>query len=323
MSRLNLLLVGFIYLLIISCNNNKQDKNSTITEVNDNQKNSTKKEINVIVQNDLYKIVSIWTNYFSKKHTDIKLIIQNGNSFLDQNDNYNTVLITTANIKNNNLWHTKIAKDIVVPIINSDNPYIQKIALYGIKPDKLYSLLYKGDITLWSDLLDAKKSKEPVAIYRLSDYASLTQAFNNYFKETNLVMKGKILNDENEILLAVKNNQLALSFCSFNLAYLTGNKYRTQDIYILPIDQNANGILDDKELIYDEKSILMNAYKKGDYPSELTKYVYLYVKQQQLNNQSVITFIKWILSEGQNYVEQQGLLPMDIKETRKIIESLD
>ncbi len=303
-------IIASIFLLIISCNSNNNK-----TEKIDLQKESVDKTqknyVNISASDDSYELVMYWAKYFKQKYPDVILNIQKSDTFIDNNNN---IIITTNYPENyDKLWHINIAKDIIIPIINSNNPFIQKLVFQGIKPEELYSLLFTGNISTWDALVDSKKGKNPVIIYRQNDMSGATTVLRKFLHAENDNMLGKILNNDAEIVASVKSNIFGLGFCSFNLAYTSNGKYKTSDIYVLPFDINSNGIADDDELVFDRRDILLDAYKKGKYPVELTRFTRVFMKSKP-ENEATLNFIYWLLGEGQNYLEQFGLITLSIEE---------
>lgn len=312
--------VGFLLFIFYfsACNETNRNKELNEELILDNL---TKASINISVSEDLLKISEIWAKNYKLKNTNVNINLINSNTF---DNNESDLLFITTTLPNNNeqYFKIKIAKDIIVPIFNDDNPHIQKLVYEGVKPEELLKLLFTDNIIYWSQLVESQKGEEPIIIYRHDDYSGATVAIKKYLKVIDKKMKGKVLNNDFEIIANVRNNTFGFGFCSYNNAFTSTGKFRMQEIYILPIDRNSNGIVDDDEHIFDRKDILLKAFINGNYPEELVRNTYV-VLNSESKTTIHINFINWLLSEGQNYLEQFGLIPLlpnELKEEKQKIK---
>lgn len=306
-------IVFILFMILISACN--QPDNSKKEKVALADGKATESIIKLYVSDDMFSLAEVWIKNFKLKNSNCKIDLIKSDTF--NINEPNSLLVTNSySDEYENINKIKIAKDIIVTIFNDNNPYIQKLVFQGVKPSELNELLFIGNINSWAKLVESQTGKEPIIIYRHNDNSGVVKAFKSYLKVNDKKMKGKILNNDNEIIENVKNNIMGLGFCSFNKAYTTSGNFRTQGIYILPIDKNSNGIVDDDEHIFDRKDILINAYKNGNYIDELTRNTYVFYNQHTKDKTALI-FINWLLSEGQNYIEQFNLIPLSDKEMKE------
>jgi glycine cleavage system H lipoate-binding protein len=78
-----------------------------------------------------------------------------------------------------------------------------------------------------------------------------------------------------------------------------------ENIKLLPIDKNGNGKIDYMEKIYDDLNVFARGVWIGKYPKALYRDVY-YVSSAQPENKTEIAFLKWILTDGQQYLYLNG-----------------
>jgi len=78
---------------------------------------------------------------------------------------------------------------------------------------------------------------------------------------------------------------------------------------VLPIDINGNGIIDDREFFYHHKDSIIKAIDDGRYPSPPARDLYL-VTQNKPTNPIIIAFLKWIITDGQKYVSENGYVKL-------------
>lgn len=74
---------------------------------------------------------------------------------------------------------------------------------------------------------------------------------------------------------------------------------------IIPIDLNNNGVIDPDENFYDNLDDICAAIGNEQYPSPPARDLYL-ISKGEPKNPIVIEFLKWILTEGQQYVNDAG-----------------
>jgi phosphate transport system substrate-binding protein len=89
---------------------------------------------------------------------------------------------------------------------------------------------------------------------------------------------------------------------------------------VAPLDANNNGQADSQEL-YDSKDQAVQAVATGAYPSPPARDLNLVTLGQP--SRLVNTFIKWILTDGQKYVDEVGYIPLTQEQLSKELEKLD
>ena len=77
---------------------------------------------------------------------------------------------------------------------------------------------------------------------------------------------------------------------------------------IVPLDLNENGKIDRDENFYESREGLLHAIDTGKYPSPPARELNIVAK----NTFSGISrdFIQWILTDGQQYVQNNGYIPL-------------
>jgi phosphate transport system substrate-binding protein len=86
---------------------------------------------------------------------------------------------------------------------------------------------------------------------------------------------------------------------------------------VLPIDLNGNGRIDSDESFYSTLDSIMGAIRDGIYPSPPARDLYL-ISKGAPEKKAVREFLEWILTEGQQYVNQAGYV--QLKEQQIITE---
>jgi phosphate transport system substrate-binding protein len=88
---------------------------------------------------------------------------------------------------------------------------------------------------------------------------------------------------------------------------------------VIPVDLNKNGKIDDDENFYTSMDDLMAAIASGKYPSPPARELFFVLKESPKKNKALTDFIKWVLTDGQKYVNEAGYiaLPKEKLETEK------
>jgi phosphate transport system substrate-binding protein len=86
---------------------------------------------------------------------------------------------------------------------------------------------------------------------------------------------------------------------------------------VVPIDLNNNGKIESDENFYDSMNDIMAAIASGKYPSPPARELYFVCKGSPDNNKVLSSFIKWVLSDGQKFVNEAGYISLT-KETIEV-----
>jgi phosphate transport system substrate-binding protein len=78
----------------------------------------------------------------------------------------------------------------------------------------------------------------------------------------------------------------------------------------VPVDLNNNGKIDSDEDFYTSMNDLIAAIASGKYPSPPARELYFVMKGNPKNNKVVTDFIRWVLSDGQKYINEAGYITL-------------
>ena len=104
---------------------------------------------------------------------------------------------------------------------------------------------------------------------------------------------------------AVKNDTYSLGFNNVIYVYDLKTRKCYDKMEVVPIDLNGDGVINADEDFYATIDDVTVATKSGKYPSPPARDLY-FVSKGKPTNQVVIEFLKWILVDGQKYVEEAG-----------------
>jgi len=106
---------------------------------------------------------------------------------------------------------------------------------------------------------------------------------------------------------AVRADPLGIGFNNLNYAYDASTGVPVAGLQVVPIDVNENGQVDPEEDL-STKSRAIEAIITGVYPSPPARDLYLMTKDSFRSPTE--EFVRWILTDGQQYVEEVGYIKL-------------
>ena len=79
---------------------------------------------------------------------------------------------------------------------------------------------------------------------------------------------------------------------------------------MVPVDLNNNGKIDSDEDFYTSMNDLIAAIASGKYPSPPSRELYFVMKGNPTNNKVLTEFIRWVLTDGQKFVNESGYIAL-------------
>ena len=148
-----------------------------------------------------------------------------------------------------------------------------------------------------------------VNVYTRSDACGAAQTWaeylGNYSQED---LNGTGVYGDPGLAEAVKKDPLGIGYNNLNYAFDMNTGEVVSGLRVIPIDINENGRLDADENFYANKAKLMEAIGAGRYPSPPARELNLVTKKEFTGLSK--EFVQWILTDGQQYVEEVGYIPL-------------
>jgi phosphate transport system substrate-binding protein len=260
----------------------------------------------------LYPITVKWADEFRKLHPNVKFNISAGGAGKGITDALSGLVdiglasrdIYPAEVKKG-AYTIYVTKDAVVPTFNTANPDAAALVAKGVKKNQFADIFVTGNIKDWKQL--AGNTSVPIHIYTRSDAAGAAETWAKYFDKKQEDLLGVAVYGDPGLAEAVKRDPTAIGFN--NLAYLYDLKTRKQvaGVHALPIDVNGNGKIDADENFYGTIDELTAAIATGKYPSPPGRNLGFLFKGKP-KRKEVIEFIKYVLTDGQKFVEPNGYI---------------
>jgi phosphate transport system substrate-binding protein len=215
-----------------------------------------------------------------------------------------------------------VVKDAVFPTVSANNPAAREIfTKTGIRKDVFIDLWVHGKSITWGEIAGGKPSLGKVQVYTRSDSCGAAETWAAYLGGKNQEdLKGVGVYGDPGVADAVKKDSFAIGFNNLNYAYDSKTGVPVAGLQVPPVDVNENGKIDpDEDLSTKEKAI--KAVMSGVYPSPPARALYIITKEQFKGPAG--TFAKWILTDGQKYVEEVGYIRLPDAQIKEMLKRLE
>jgi phosphate transport system substrate-binding protein len=304
--RNNLLFILCFALLVSSCGN-------------ENNNNSDDKElegrITISGAFALYPLVVKWGEEFQKLHPKVKVDVNAGGAgkgIADAlHDNVNLGMVSRE-VRQEEIsagaWGVTVARDAVLPTVNSKNPFLAELVSKGLTKEKFYKIWVTEEIKTWGEAL-GNGSKELIRKYKRSDASGAGETWAKFLDKNPDDLKGIGVLGDPGVAYAVIKDQNAIAFNNIAYVYDLKTQHFIEGLAVVPIDLNGNGKIDSIENFYNKRADLIKAIAHNKYPSPPGRDLY-FISNGPPKDKLVLEFFKWILTDGQKFVPEMGYLKL-------------
>jgi phosphate transport system substrate-binding protein len=263
----------------------------------------------------LYPMMTVWAEEFTKVHPDVQFDVQGGGAGKGMTDTIAGAVdigMISRSIKPEEeaqgIFWVSVTKDAVFPIISVENPVVEKIMAKGITQEVFNKIYITGEITTWGQVVGDPAITDEIHVFTRSDAAGAAEQWAKYAGgKAQEDLLGIGVNGEPSMVDTVIKDPLGIGYGNLNSIFDLSNGSLVPGILIPPLDINANGQADVEET-YSSKEDAFGAVADGTYPSPPARFENLATlgKPEGL----VLKFIEWILTDGQQYLEAAGYVPL-------------
>ncbi|MCF8368624.1 MAG: hypothetical protein K9G76_06245 [Bacteroidales bacterium] len=311
-------LLVLIALILISSGNTDINRARAGTNPQDNS-------INILSTPDLYDLTNKLSDEYCKTHPDFNVqVIQvsekqipeifsagNGIGFISKK--------YIQGIKPETLWHLLIGREVIVPVINENNPFASQLDEKGVIPEDFNKLFTYPDKKSWGTLLK-NNEKSLVHFYTVND-PSVKAAMAEFLKIEEQSLKGISLDNIPSMISAIQNDPLAIGFCRITDIVNGQDQSLISNIKLLPIDKNGNGTIDYFEDIYDDLLTFLRGVWIGKFPNSLARNIYS-ISATKPTHINEVNFLKWVLTDGQYLMQSNGISELAYGERQLKLDKL-
>lgn len=263
----------------------------------------------------LYPMMTVWAEEFTKLHPDVQFDVQGGGAGKGMTDTIAGAVdigMISRSIKDEEtaqgIFWVSVTKDAVFPIISTENPVAEQILARGISQETFAKIYITGEITTWGEVVGNPAITDEIHVFTRSDASGAAEQWAKFGGgKAQEDLKGIGVNGEPAILDTVIKDPLSIGYGNLNSIFDLSSGDLVPGIVIPPIDVNANGQADSGET-FNVKEDAFGAVTNGTYPSPPARFENLATlgKPEGLT----LAFIEWILTDGQQYLESAGFVPL-------------
>jgi len=276
----------------------------------------------------LYPMVVKWAEEFGKIHPKVKIDVAAGGAGKGMADCLAEVVdigmvsrdIYPAEIEKG-AWWVSVTKDAVVPTVNRNNPVLKELVSKGVKKEVLIDIWITEKIKKWGQVIDSETT-DSIHVYTRSDACGAAKTWAKFLGKNQEDLLGIGVYGDPGLAEAVKKDVLGIGFNNINYAYDYKTKSEVEQIKVLPIDLNGNGVIDNDEDFYNSRDEIVEAIAMGKYPSPPARPLHL-VSQGRPKSKVVLEFIKWILTDGQKHIPESGYINLTEKKIAEELKKLE
>jgi len=293
----------FIGILLLLCSNGSGNNNTAI--IGDYPVNS----LRISCTPDLADLMETWIREYGKVNPEVHIelvtftgsqnnVFPNGGAdlFFISNENH-------AALPDDSVWTMVVGREAIVPIVNSKNPFLNKINHQGVSSEALAQLFIDPMKPTWGVLL-GNGQETPVHYYMINS-ETIKSHVAAFLAMDQSAMKGIPVKNGKEMISAIQKDPYGIGFCEMVDVLDLGNQCIADNIRLLPIDKNKNGIIDYFENIYSDVNVFMRGVWIGKYPKTLCRAIYS-IAPGQTPNKNKIAFLTWVLNDGQRFLNPIG-----------------
>lgn len=263
----------------------------------------------------LYPMMTVWADEFKKIHPDVEFDVQAGGAGKGMTDALAGAVdigMVSRSIKPEEeakgAYWVSVTKDAVFPVISAQNPVLADLVTKGISQEAFKKIFITGEIKTWGQVIGKPEITEEIHVYTRSDSAGapdMWAQFSGGKAQTDLLGIG--VNGEPALVDTVAKDPLGIGYSNLNSVFDMTSGNVVQGAIVPPIDINGNGQADADEY-YKSKKDAVNAVSSGKYPSPPARFENLVTKGKPSGLAQA--FIEWILTDGQQYLDQAGYVQL-------------
>lgn len=278
----------------------------------------------------LYPMMLVWADEYEQTY-DVTIEVSGGGAGKGMSDVINDqvdIAMCSRPIKEEEIaqgvFYIAVTKDAVVATINKDNPVLDEIYQQGLSKEDLRKIFMKK-VTHWGDTVNKSLEDDKIVVLGRADASGAAKVWASFlgnYTQSDLQDKANA-NYDGDMNLAngIKQEKNAIGFNNLNYAYNMETGIFAEGIRPVPLDLNGNDILDTEEDFYADRDKLVENVSLGNYPSPPSRKEYLVSKGPFKGKTK--DFVRWILTDGQAFVQENGYVQLSDETLEKEMEYLE
>ena len=263
----------------------------------------------------LYPMMVKWAEEYQKIHPEVRIDVSAGGAGKGMADALGGLVdigmvsreIFPEEIEKGAFWVSAV-KDAVVPTVNENNPVLEDLLIKGMKKQTFVDIWITRSITTWGEVVGRPEATDDIHVYTRSDACGAAKTWAKYIGYTQEDLLGIAVYGDPGLAEAVSEDPLGIGYNNINYAYDLETEQPVEGVVVIPLDLNDNGQVDDEEDFYNTRAEIVEAIATGAYPSPPTRDLHLVTKDKFTGVTK--EFVKWILTDGQQYVSETGYIQL-------------
>jgi phosphate transport system substrate-binding protein len=261
----------------------------------------------------LYPMMVTWAEEFQAIHPKVRLDVSAGGAGKGMADALAGIVdmgMISREIRPEEIgqgaYFVPVVKDAVFPTMNEANPAGAALAKKGLQRQTFVDLFIDGQALTWGEI-SGSDSSDAVNVYTRSDACGAAETWASYLGGDQEDLKDIAVYGDPGLAEAVRADPLGMGYNNLNYAYDMSTGLPVVGLVVIPIDVNENGEVDPEEDL-STKDKALDAVMAGVYPSPPARDLYL-VTQTEFKGLTA-EFVRWILTDGQQYIGDVGYISL-------------
>jgi ABC-type phosphate transport system substrate-binding protein len=254
-----------------------------------------------------------WIAEYTAANPSVQFIIADKNAKQDEVD----INLVISDFAKDDLqakpFSLAVGRYVVLPFAGTKNTLLDELQKKKLNERRLKELFFEKDVFA-EDYDPEDKDKYHATVYSVNHPASISSVFADHFDNNLSGLKGKkIAGDDIYLINAVQKDNTGVSFNYLNYLYDVNSRQLKSNIALLPLDlkKEYSDILSEDNL---DKTIALLESKTIDIiPIE----EFAFTCSNNKLTPAIQQFLIWVLSDGQTYNHQYGLLQLDEKKAKQ------
>jgi len=267
----------------------------------------------------LYPMMTVWADEFTKLHPDVQFDVQGGGAGKGMTDTIAGAVdigMISRSIKDEEtaqgIFWVSVTKDAVFPIISAENPVAADIIAKGISQEIFNKIFITGEIKTWGEVVGKPEVTDEIHVYSRSDACGAGEMWSKFSGgKVQDDIQGIGVNGEPALVDTVIKDPLGIGYSNLNSVFDMTSGSLIPGTIVPPVDVNANGQADADEY-YKTIAEAVSAVASEKYPSPPARFENLATKGKPTG--LTLTFIQWIITDGQQYLSQAGYVPLTLEQ---------
>jgi phosphate transport system substrate-binding protein len=279
---------------------------------------ATKREQTITISGAfaLYPLTVKWAEEYRKEHPEVRFNITGGGAGKGMADALGGTVdlgmfsrtITEAEL-NQGIWWVALTIDAVLPVMNVGNPAFTRIRERGLTRGEFTGIFLSGNAGNWEQFSGMSGNK-PITVYTRADACGAAETWAKYLSGAQEDIKGIGIYGDPGLAEAVAKDPVGIGFNNAIYIYDMKTGALQPGLAVPPIDLNENGKVDPEEDFYGSHMYVLEAIARGVYPSPPARDLY-FVSHGKPVKPAALDFIRWTLTEGQQFIEEAGYVWLD------------